>query len=387
MTATSDPTAALPAWAPDGQPRTLQARCVRVEHETDDVATFVFRAPEPLEFAFKPGQFVVVEPVIDGRTVQRCYTVATPPSRPRTFAITVKRVPGGQVSNWLHDHLHPGAELTVTGPQGDFNCIDRPARRLLLLSGGSGITPVMSIARWLHDAAADADVAFVHSARTPQDIIFRRELELLEARDPTFRLSVVCAEDGGDESWRGPLGHLRGDLLQELVPDLRERTAYACGPEPYMETVRAVLDRLGFPGDRLHEESFGGGASASGESRPPAAVVPFDRECAEPATAAAAVRADAEPAATPAAEHEITLAGSQQRFTCGASETLLQAATRNGAWIPSACQMGVCGTCRVRKTTGTVRMEALGGISDADSEAGYVLACCSYPEGPVTLDC
>lgn len=360
-----------PDATPGGESRTIRACCMRVEQETHDVATFVFRAPEPARVAFKPGQYVLIEPVIDGRCVQRCYTISSPPSRPWTFSITVKRVPGGLVSNWLHDHMQPGESLTLRGPRGDFNYIDRPAGRMLLLSGGSGITPVLSMTRWLHDTAADVDMVFVHSARTPRDIIARRELEALAARNPGLRVAFVCAESGSLDGWDGPTGHLDQDLLQRLVPDLSTRTTYVCGPEAYMEAVRKVVADLRLPTSQYHEESFGGGArAAAGHPAQPAD---------EPVRAASPADAGT--------GHEVLLEQSGRRFQCEPSETLLQAATRNGAWIPSACQMGVCGTCRVHKRSGAVDMEAMGGIDDADVAAGYVLACCSYPRGPVTLDC
>lgn len=362
----------LPGWS--GGRMTM--RCLRVEAETHDVATFVFRAEEPMLFGFRPGQFVTIEPVIDGRTVPRCYSVSSTPSRPCTFSITVKRVPGGLVSNWLHDHLRAGDSLTVSTPQGDFNIVDRPAERILMLSGGSGITPVMSMLRWLHDTAADVDIHFVHAARSPEDIIFRHELEAMARANDRLRLSVTC-ESTGDGAWSGYRGRLNESMLQQMVPDLMQRTVFTCGPEPYMEAVRDVLGGLGFPADQYHEESFGGGPPVAPATEPPAHSGDANDDDTGDVATTTAVQT----------ESTVRLARTGLEFTCAPSETLLQAAQNNGAWIPCACQMGVCGSCKVLKTAGDTDMQHMGGISDDEEAAGYVLACCTYPTGTVELDC
>ncbi len=365
----------LPGW----KTGRMTMRCLRVQAETRDVATFTFRAEAPMLFDFQPGQFVIIEPVIDGLTVPRCYSVSSTPSRPCTFSITVKRVPDGLVSNWLHDHLRPGDSLTVSAPQGDFNIVDRPGERILMLSGGSGITPVMSMLRWLHDTATDVDIHFVHAARSPEDIIFRPELEALARANDGLQLSVTC-ESTGDEAWFGYRGRLNESMLQQMVPDLMQRTVFACGPEPYMEAVRDILGGLGLPAEQYHEESFGGG--------PPVAPAVPAAPAENPEPAIDAGDDDAGDVVTPVQTGcTVRLARTGLEFTCAPSQTLLQAAQNNGAWIPCACQMGVCGSCKVLKTAGDTHMQHMGGICDDEEAAGYVLACCTYPTGAVELDC
>ncbi|MBP5090620.1 glycine-betaine demethylase subunit GbcB, partial [Pseudomonas chlororaphis] len=152
-------------------------RCVKVIQETWDVRTFCFMADQPIMFFFKPGQFVTLELEIEGQPIMRSYTISSSPSVPYSFSVTIKRVPGGKVSNWLHDTLHEGQELAVHGPVGLFNAIDFPSPKILYLSGGVGITPVMSMARWFYDTNGNVDMVFIHSARSPKDIIYHRELE------------------------------------------------------------------------------------------------------------------------------------------------------------------------------------------------------------------
>ena len=136
--------------------------CLSVVAETHDVKTFVFHSPDYPALAYEPGQFLTVSPVIDGQSISRCYTLSSTPTRPFTFSITVKRVPGGAVSNWLHDNLKAGDAMAASGPAGVFTPVAGPARKLLYLSAGSGITPLMAMTRAAADLHADLDIVFVH---------------------------------------------------------------------------------------------------------------------------------------------------------------------------------------------------------------------------------
>ena len=166
-------------------------RCVRVIEETWDVKTFCFMAEASLMFFFKPGQFVTLELEIDGQQVMRSYTISSSPSVPYSFSLTIKKLPGGLVSSWMHDYMQIGSKLVVHGPVGRFNVIDYPAEKYLMLSGGVGVTPLMSMARWLFDTNSDADVTFAYSARTPRDVIFRRELDHMDSRVDNFSIHFI----------------------------------------------------------------------------------------------------------------------------------------------------------------------------------------------------
>src|SRR5690606_37165071 len=120
--------------------------------------------------------------------ILRSYTIASSPSRPHAIEVTVKRIPGGRASSWLHEHLRPGCVVHVAGPAGAFSWARERPEKVLMISGGSGITPVMSMARFLHDTAEQVDVVFLHSARGHEDRIFREQLERFERRMPRFRV-------------------------------------------------------------------------------------------------------------------------------------------------------------------------------------------------------
>ena len=345
-------------------------RCVKVIEETADVKTFCFMAEQPVMFFFKPGQFVTLELEIDSQQVMRSYTISSSPSVPYSFSITVKKVPGGQVSNWLHENMSEGHELAVHGPVGLFNCIDYPAEKVLLLSGGVGITPVMSMARWFFDTNAEVDMHFVHSARTPDDIIYHRELEHMCSRINNFSLSLICERQETGQAWAGYRGYLDQHKLSLICDDFMEREIFCCGPEVYMNAVKKMLQASGFDMDRYHEESFG--------------ATPVEVE--QDAIDQAEIAVDEADALDSADMLTIDFQKSGISVQIHPGETVHTAASKLGLLIPKACGMGICGTCKVMKIDGQTTMEHNGGITDEDVEAGYILSCCTVPNSDLSIE-
>ncbi|MFC7053924.1 2Fe-2S iron-sulfur cluster-binding protein [Hansschlegelia quercus] len=342
--------------------------CRAVRDETHDVKTFVFSSAEPRRFAHEPGQFLTFAFEIGGDTVNRCYTISSAPTVPDTVAITVKRVLGGPVSNWLHDTVRPGSVVRAMGPMGDFSCFRHPAEKYLLLSGGSGVTPMMAMARTFYDLGEARDVAFIHSARTPADIVFRDELELMARRDELFRFSAVCETDTASERWPGVLGRLSRPALKLLVPDLREREVFVCGPAPYMAAVKQMLSELGFDMARHHEESFD-----------------FEALGAEDAEAAIVAEAELDGAAT-VRTYKVAFARTKREIECPEDMTVLAAARKAGVRLPASCSKGLCGTCKSKLVSGTVEMHHGGGIRQREIDAGLALLCCSKPTSDLVVD-
>ncbi|MFG1344267.1 hybrid-cluster NAD(P)-dependent oxidoreductase [Xanthobacter autotrophicus DSM 431] len=355
--------AALPTWDPE-RDDTLVVRQVR--QETADVRTFVLAPVDPARFAYEPGQFLTLDLDIDGQRVNRCYTLSSTPTRPDTVSITVKRVPGGRVSNFLHDHVAEGNLLHAVGPMGDFTCARHQAEKYLFLSGGSGITPVMSMARAHLDLSTRADIAFLHSARTPADIIFRAELELMARQEPRFRFAAICEQDAPLEPWHGLRGRLSLAHLEAVAPDFRAREVFVCGPAPYMAAVRDLLKAAGFDMARHHEESFDFATLAA----------------AEPDVAAEVV-ADA---AAPATGFRVEFRKSGRTIDCPSDMNVLEAARRAGVRLPSSCTKGLCGTCKSKLVEGTVEMKHGGGIRQREIDAGMVLICCARPTSDLVID-
>ncbi|MGP3975720.1 FAD-binding oxidoreductase [Streptomyces sp. 8N114] len=335
--------------------------CTQVLDVTRDTKTFSFEPTEPGLFRHDPGQYLAFTFAIDGQETTRCYTISSPPSRPHVAAVTVKRVPGGRVSNWLHDHLTPGQVVRARGPQGRFSMVRHPAPAYLFLSAGSGVTPLISMTRTLYDLASPVDVVFVHSARTPDDIPFRQELELIEATAPNIRVTHVCEDDGATQRWHGYRGRLTLDMLRQIAPDFRGREVFTCGPPGYMHAVRRLLAAAGLPEDRYHQENF---------------------EAPSPVPAPAGTGTDTGGATRFAVE----LSRSGTTIECDAGTPVLEAAAQAGLTLPSSCGQGMCGSCLTTLEKGSVDMRHNGGIRPRDRAQNKILLCCSMPLEDLVID-
>lgn len=331
-----------------GGPATLV--CTALIDETADTKTFVFEDSLSRSFDFKPGQYVSFKFDIDGKIVTRAYSICSTPTRPHNLQVTVKRVPGGLVSNWLNDTMKPGVSVEIADMGGAFNYIDLPSRKPLFLSGGSGVTPVMSMLQYVTDVMEDTEVTFVHFSRSPEDIIFRDQLEFMNRRFNNLTVHLVV-ESSGEAPFDGHLGRINLELMHSLVPDLNEREIFMCGPEGFMKAARGVASEAQIA--CLYEESFG------------------EKIAIEDSTGLGG---------------DVYFSLSGQQGHCAPGQTLLDTALNSGLWIESSCQQGICGMCKVLKTEGNVDMEDLGGLNEDEKQAGYILACCAYPRGPVSVE-
>ncbi len=334
-----------------------ELECAMVIPETDDCATIAFRAPSGAWFDYKPGQFLTFDLPVPGGVIQRTYTISSSPSRPLSISITVKAQAGSIGSRWMIEQLKPGMRLRAHGAAGQFTFHRHPARKYLFISAGSGITPMMSMTTWAWDSGEMPDIVFVHAARKPSDIIFRNRLEQFASRVPGLQLRFTVEEVEPFSVWPGYRGRLSQIMLGLMAPDYLDREVFCCGPEPFMKAAREMLASLGFDMAHYHEESFGA---------PALEEVPVDT-------------------VAPSGQATISFTNSGLEVACDGSETVLAVAKRSGLNIPSSCNFGLCGTCKVQKLSGEVVMVHNGGISDDEIAAGTILACCSRPQGVVEI--
>jgi glycine betaine catabolism B len=347
----------IPIWDADNS-----LICCQIVQETHDVKSFFFKPTTPAQFHFLPGQFITFELPIAGKIIHRSYTVSSAPTRPHTISITVKRQPNGVVSNWLHDNLKVGDQVTVLPIAGDFSCANVNAKQYLFLSGGSGITPLMSMSRSFHDLAENTDIVFIHSARTPDDIIFAQELSLM-SKQSNFRSAFICEK--ADATWSQPTGYLTVDLLQKIAPDFAQREIFTCGPSPYMAAVRDMLKKVNFDMAHYHEESF--------NFEELSAHLNNEENDAFETTTKSSL-----PGTNPAS-FSVELSKSGATIDCAADQFVLNAAHAAGFRLPSACSKGLCGTCKSKLISGKVDMKHNGGIRPREIEQGLFLPCCSKP--------
>ena len=352
---------ALPAWDADLDHGLV---CCQIRQETHDVKSFFFRSEIPALFKFLPGQFITLELEINNDVINRCYTISSAPTRPHTISITVKRQPNGIVSNWLHDHLKVGSKISVLGAAGEFSCALAPAKQYLFLSGGSGITPLMSMARAFHDLGEDADIVFVHSARTPADIIFRKELDLMQFNQPHFSAAYICEKLENEANWSMPVGYLNLEALKQIAPDFLQREVFTCGPAPYMTAVRTMLASAGFNMAQYHEESFSFAELAVSE--------PTE------------IKTDSSITGTSNFKVELTKSG--VTVECAPNQFVLDAGLASGLRLPSSCRKGLCGTCKTKLVSGKVDMKHGGGIRQREIDQGLFLPCCSKPLSDLVME-
>ena len=332
--------------------------CVDVHEETHDVRTFTFASPEGKCFAFEAGQYFLFDLDIDGEPESRCYSISSSPRRSNAFSVTVKRVAGGKISNWLHDNLTVNARVKANGPLGHFT---RPnARKYLFLSGGSGITPVMAMVRELADTCEPVDVVFMHAARTPKDLVFREELANLANRIKGLRLQFLPEVISGEANWPGLTGRISPAYMKLAVPDLAERVVLCCGPAPFMAAARAICAELGVPPSNYIEESFDAAVVDDVD-------VPVIEE---PATRT----------------FQVEFSKQARKIEVAEEQTVLSCAKKAGVKLPSSCSNGVCGTCKSKLVSGSVEMNHNGGIRQREIDAGLFLPCCSKPLSDLVID-
>ena len=346
------------------RPWSGQLKVAHIIRETPTIETY--RLVEPtgghLPFDFLPGQFLQVEVELEpGKTARRSYTIASSPSQRAYVELTVKREEHGVVSRYLHDHVETGDLLKLTGPFGKFTFNGSDADSIVLIAGGVGITPMMSVLRYLTDIAWPGDIFFVYGARSPDEFVFRDEIERLARLHDRVHVFATM-QDAAGAAWPGPTGMITKEALTTAVPDLARRRIHLCGPPPMMAAVRALLVELGVPEAQIHSEAFGP-ASLPAEDAPGAVTT-------ENAVARPLAPARAEVAAT-----TITFAVSGVAAALPAGQTVLEAAEEAGIDIPYACRVGDCGICVTRLLEGEVTMDVDTGLDPADAADGYVLAC------------
>ncbi len=346
-----------PLWSDD---EVLE--CVMVVPEAPDVKSFAFRPPSGATFLFRAGQFITLDLPVPGGNVQRTFTISSSPTSNVYITVTVKAQPGSIGGRWMIDNLVPGMRLRAYGPSGIFHLPRQPDGKYLFISAGSGVTPMMSMASFLFERGEEPDINFITCARRPGELIFRKRLEYMANRVQGLKLHFVVRHDDPYDVWTGYRGRFNQLMLGLMAPDYLERDVYCCGPDSFMQSVRDMLNALGYDMSRYHQESFHAPAETAAEVPEINDLVPEDDILAE-----------------------LVFIRSGKSTSCAQTETVLRAAKAAGLNIPSGCTFGVCGTCKVQKVSGEVHMVHNGGISEDDIAAGYILACCSHPIGRVEI--
>jgi ring-1,2-phenylacetyl-CoA epoxidase subunit PaaE len=372
----------------------LTLNVVDVTRETADAVTIHLERPDRQPVASQPGQFLtLIVPCGTGkRPERRSYSLSSTPREAPRLSVTVKRVPGGLVSNHLLDTVRVGQTLEAMAPMGNFTveCNAQTSRSLVLIGAGSGITPLMSILKAVLAEEPQSQVLLVYGNRNEQTVIFKQQLEQLEQQyagrfqvEHVFSQPQQAAKSGGmfsrlfgggspapAASAHQHTGRLNRTMLLRVL-EQRQPSApaqseyYMCGPEGMMAEAKAALELLGVPAERIRRESF----VASADSAEAAAAQPDGH---------GTVTADDNDEIS-TRKVTIQYEGTDYEVEVGANQTILEAALDQDIDLPYSCQAGLCTACRGKCISGKVHLDEREGLSDSEIKQGYVLVCVGHP--------
>jgi len=327
--------------------------CTKRIDETTDTATFEFKKLDDGLFEYKAGQFLTFEVDVAGELEYRAYSLSSTPSQPESVAVTIKRVVGGKVSNYLLDHLQPGIALPALDATGDFTIEDNQVTPdILLMSAGSGITPCVSMARWLLDTEQKVNIHFIYSAHREADIIMGKELSALNELHDNFKLTFMVSETNNSSLFKG---RLTAERFAELVSSPAGKTLFTCGPTSYMQAVEEIAEQYGFDMDLFHKESF-----------------------------VEEIVTETEPVDS-GVNYQAVVPQHGKNFVINSNKTLLNALEEAGVPIIGACRTGVCGACKC-KVTGSVESSSAATLTAEQIEQGYVLSCSTKAASNVVVE-
>ena len=347
--------------------------------ETPTVKTFRLMDANlgPFPFVFLPGQYATITSEIDGQKVRRSYTISSSPTQRDYVELTVKREDYGLESRHLHDHAKTGDLLEITAPSGKFFFTGAEAKGIVLIAGGVGITPMMSVLRDLTDRSYEHKIHLICAANTPQDLIFREEIAYLARRHSNVTIASIVSK--ADDDWTGPVGFITPDFIVKCAPDIAERRIHLCGPPPMMDAVKYALAQLKVPPDQIKTEDFAppkGGPVPANEPEEP----PTEAAAAAPPTAVGAAAAEA-----PSAQATVEFSTSGKSGTLAPDQSVLEAAEAIGVVIDFECRVGTCGRCKVPLSKGTVTMEVEDALSAEEKAGGTILACQAKSSGNLVV--
>jgi ring-1,2-phenylacetyl-CoA epoxidase subunit PaaE len=347
-----------------GGPKYHELAVKEIIKETHDTISIVFEQPAGNPIQYKSGQFLTLIAPVNGKEVRRAYSLCSSPFVDKDLAVTVKRVDGGLLSNWLAANLTNGTRVKVMEPMGQFTTefdADRK-RHLIMFAGGSGITPMMSIIKSILTQEPNSIVSLIYCNRDIDSIIFKESLEQMQTRDEG-RLHVIHVLDNAPMNWQGYSGLLNHDMLTRLferIPDwgIENTTYLMCGPEGMMKNADTLLAMRHIPKEKIFKESFVQGIIDKDEKKQDVIVAGEELK-----------------------EREVTIRydGQEYKVLVPPDKGILESALDQGIDLPYSCQSGLCTACRGKALSGKVKLDEEEGLSQSERAEGYVLTCVGHP--------
>lgn len=340
----------------------LSLKVREVVKETSDTVTIYFEQPEPyLEYV--PGQYISVILELGGKEVRRSYSLCTSPFTDPHPGITVKRVKGGLVSNYLNEQIRPGKTIEIMKPLGHFTTDfhSKNKNHFVMVAGGSGITPIMGITKSVLVNEPESKVTVIYSSRSEEQIIFKKQWDELEAKYEG-KLKVIHNLSQPSSNWTGLKGRLNSQTVKTILseinyPELEASKYFVCGPDGVMDAAILALTELGVDKKIIHKESFFLDLEAKEED----------------------LKSKGKLSPELTREIEVTVEGQSYSFEVPAGKTILEAGLDRDINMPYSCQSGLCTACRGKLISGKVDMIEDAGLSESEIAAGYILCCSSKP--------
>ncbi len=306
--------------------------------EAPHVTTLNFIAQD--FYPYQAGQYALVS-IKNTPHITRAYSLSSTPGESRFVSITVREIENGVGSSWLNNEVKVGDQVWFSNPMGEFSCQQVVADNYLLVGAGSGITPIMSMARWLLANRPEANLTVIHSVHSPEDVIFKQEWAELKAKYPKLNL-VINASVGATVGFAS--GRISAEIIKNAVPNIADYTVMTCGPQAYMEALKAIILSLGGSEERFFTEAFFDTALA-GE-------ISSDKKT------------------------TLTINGAKQiKAEVPVGMTLLAALEAQEQPVVTGCRTGLCGLCKTKVTSGEVETVRTGDLTAEEIAQGYVLAC------------
>ena len=339
------------------RPGTWSMSVVRRVQETRDVCSLWLKPENGAGPACQAGQFFTCQITHSAADqpfpkVARAYSLSNVPDDEGLVRLTVKRLDGGDFSEFIHQHLQPGDQLSLSGPSGDFVLPEQAPKRIIMVAGGVGVTPLRSLIESALVNAPSTAIQLLYQARNLSHLVFRKELDALAARYPTFQWAPVLSKPAA--SWKGHKGRITAQWLSQNAALDSDCHVYVCGPDALNETAKQWAQQSKLPSSQFHQEVF--------------------------------LPAAAHNQALPDTPQSVRFAASQLSTQAQPGQSLLEAGLAAGVDMGYSCQVGGCGHCRVKLLEGETVSDSPNCLSDAEYQQGYRLACLTYACGPVAVD-
>ncbi len=338
-----------------------------VRRETPEAVSVEFEVPAELKetFRFKQGQYLTFKLNVNGEELRRSYSICTSPLE-GTLRIAVKEIDQGRVSGYFNKQTQIGQTVEVMPPMGNFNTALSASNRksYVAFTAGSGITPVMSILKSVLEAEPSSNFTLFYGNREPQSVIFKEELEQLQARySDRFKLHFLYTrQKGSDPLFEGRISRDKIEEIARQYPQVLQGDEYfLCGPQEMIETASELLQNKNIPKENIHFELF---------------------TTAVPTEASVAEAESVDPNTGGDSKVLVILDGEETEIIVEAGTTILDAAIDAGLDVPYACTGGSCCTCRAKTIEGSVEMEVNYALTDQEVKDGYILTCQSHPQTP-----